>query len=303
MNMRILTDTPFLALRGDIWLDSAVVASCTLHTLCQLPATHQSDTLQLIVDVPDPILQLRLTTCLTITQAALVILSPSAPTITATTCRDGTVYTLPTRTPAFAHIARRRPLPPREQQRRMHILAHPHLAAVIALAQTTASVHPTQVASLLALTVADATHLLKHWNPVFVPAPDHKTFIYDYVAQLAITLYEHEATQIDTPLDPRQHLPEVVRRYSNHLGKINQLPVKLSERTIVLSYLAQQLPTTPMSEPQINAAILQHVAFDDYATARRDMVDLGLVTRTASGSLYQRINDAPADRPTSAQTT
>jgi hypothetical protein len=67
--------------------------------------------------------------------------------------------------------------------------------------------------------------------------------------------------------------------------------VKLSDRIIVLRYLAQQLPDAPITEPQINAAILTHVAFVDYATARRDMVDLGFVTRTANGSLYQRIDD------------
>lgn len=292
MNMRILTDTPLLALRGDIMLDPAIVAHHTLYALCQLPATHQSDILQLLSDVPDNILQLRLTTCLTITHAALVILSPSATTTSTTTCGDGTVYTLPTRTPSFAHIARIRSLPPHEYARRMQLLTHPQLSTCIALAQTHGTLNRALVAEQLRITTTAATSLLKNLTPLFYPTDaTAKHFVYDAIAHRAVMCYATEATFADARIDPRHHLPEVVRRYSNHLGKINQLPVKLSDRIIVLRYLAQQLPDTPITEPQINAAILTHVAFDDYATARRDMVDLGFVTRTANGSLYQRIDD------------
>lgn len=292
MNMRILTDTPFLALRGDIMLNPAIVAHHTLHALCQLPATHQSDMLQLLIDVPNTLLQLRLTTCLAITHAALVILSPSATTISSTTCCDGTVYTLPTRIPSFAHIARTRSLPPHESARRIQLLTHPQLHICIALAQTHGTLDRALVAEQLRITTTAATSLLKNLTPLFYPTDDTaKHFVYDAVAHRAVMCYPTEATFADAPIDPRHHLPEVVRRYSNHLGKINQLPVKLSDRITVLRYIAQQLPTTPMSEPQINAAILTHVAFADYATARRDMVDLGFVTRTSNGSLYQRIDN------------
>jgi len=200
---------------------------------------------------------------------------------------------LPTQHPSFVHIARTRPLPPHEQQRRDALLTHPQLSTCIALATQHGHVSRAQIAQHLQMSTAAATTLLKHLTPLFYPT-DHtaKHFVYDAIAHRAIISYHAEETLPQTVNDARQQLPEVVRRYSNHLGKIHQLPVRLNDRTQVLRYLAQLLPLTPLSEPEINALILRHVAFADYATARRDMVDLGLVVRTANGSMYQRVHDS-----------
>jgi len=292
MNTRILHTHPLLALRGDLACDAATITRHSLATLMQMPATHASDTIQLLNEVPDEILHLRLTTCLAITQPALVIVSPTTQQITHSQCMDGIVYLLPTRTPAFAHLARTRPLPPHEYARRAQLLTHPDLDACIALAHEHGTISRSQVAAALHITTASATTLLKSLTPVFYPTDaTSKHFVYDIVAHRAVTLYPNEATHNHATDAPRQQLPEVVRRYCNHLGKINQLPVRRNDREVVLHYLAQQLPAEPLSESQINTAILTHVAFDDYATARRDLVDFGFVTRTANGSIYQRIDN------------
>jgi len=297
--MRILATQPLLAVRGDVDPQD-VTPDLTLATLMHHPSS-QADTLHMLDALTDAMLHTRLSTCLDIaptTPTLVLITSHSRPlpkhthrdTITAHTYRDGQVILLSVNTPSFAHIARTRPLSPQEQQRRQQLLSHPHLSACIALAQHHPVLTAGLVAPLLGITTKEATRLLKTFAPVFVPLPaDH--YAYDDIAVRAIHGYAHEATITAPIADTRQHLPDVVRRYCNHEGKITHLPVRLGDRTSVLHYLAQQLPTTPLSEPEMNAAILRHVAFSDYATARRDMVDLGFVTRTANGSVYQRVYD------------
>ncbi len=293
MHVRILRQTPLLALRGDITVpDTSTLSHTSCAKLLEMPTTFASDSLNLLDDVADNLLHHRLITYLTITQPTLVLLSPTVHTITTTTCLDGCVTILPTRIPSFTHIARTRPLPTHEQQRRETLLTHPHLHACIALANQHGSISRTLVANHLNITTTSATTLLKSLTPLFYPTDaTGKLFVYDIIAHRAVMNYHAEATLMHVSDDPRHHLPEIVRRYCNHHGNINQLPVRMNDRKVVLRYLAEQLSSDPMTEPQINAAILRHVAFDDYATARRDMVDLGFVTRTADGRVYQRSLD------------
>lgn len=288
---RILSHQPLLAICNDI-VDTPHVAEMSLATMMDQPPANASDALQLLEPIPNAILTIRLKACLAITQPTLILLSSTSTAFTHTLCRDGVVITLPVRTPSFAHIARTRPLPPHEQTRREALLTHPHLSQCIALATQHHLVSRAHVAEHVQTTTAHAATLLKSLAPLFY-ASDHtcKYFIYDGIAHRAIMAYRDEASLISDYGDPRQQLPDLVRRFSNHHGKISQLPVRLSDREQVLHYLAQLLPDTPMNESQINTAILRHVAFDDYATARRDMVDLGFVMRTADGRVYQRIID------------
>lgn len=293
MTPRILNTQPLLVVRGDIHSpDVTTLTHVPLSILVHMHATHAADAGHLLDDIPDHILSARLITCLDISQPTLVLLSPTAPAITIITCLDGCITILPTRIPSFTHIARTRPLPPYEQQRRESLLHHPLLAQCIELATLHGSVSRALIAQHLQMSTASATALLKSLTPLFYPTDaTAKHFVYDIVAHRAVNRYHEEATLIHAVDDPRIQLPQVVRRYANHYGKINQLPVRINDREIVLRYIAHQLPITPMTEPQINAAILVHVAFDDYATARRDMVDLGFVMRTADGRMYQRIVD------------
>lgn len=292
MNTRTLSTHPFLVLRDDILCDITNIAHIPLTTLLHAPATHQSATLQLLDEVPDVLLHLRITKCLAVQLPALIIMSPTTKRIASAPCRDGYVYILPTQIPSFAHIARTRPLPPHEDARRRTLLTHPQLDDCIALANAHGLISRTLAADYFGITTSAAATLLKSMTPLLYPVDaTAKHFVYDAVAHQAVMIYPDEETLTAAHHDPRHTLPDVVRRYSNHLGKINQLPVRLNDRRIVLHYLAQQLPDIPMTEPQINAAILAHVAFDDYATARRDMVDLGFVMRTVNGSMYLRIDD------------
>lgn len=293
MHVRILRQNPLLALRGDVTISDTTALSHTSYAkLLEMPATLASDTLPLLDEVSDTLLQHRLITYLTINQPTLVLLSPTASAIATTTCLDGCITILPTRTPSFTHIARTRPLPAHEQLRRETLLTHPHLHACIALANQHGSVSRTLLANHLHITTTAATTLLKSLTPLFYQTDaTAKQFVYDIIAHRAVMNYHDEATRMHVSDDPRQQLPEHVRRYANHHGKINQLPVRMNDRAVVLRYLAQQLPTTPMTESHINTEILRHVAFDDYATARRDMVDLGFVMRTTDGRVYQRIID------------
>lgn len=292
--MRVLAHSPLLALHDDIDAHHRATPHASVATLMQHTSAQARSTLAVLENLDDTLLRFRLVTCLAIapTTPTLVIFSHSAPAITTTNYTDGQVIVVPVHMPGFVHIARTRMLPAHEQQRRQAILDHPHLPACVALAQHHTRINAALVAHQLGIATAAATALLKQFTPVFVATPDApKSYVYDDIAARAIRGYQHEATLTTATTDPRQHLPEVVRRYCNHQGIINQLPVRYSDRTQVLRYLAQQLPLTPLSEPEINAAILRHVAFADYATARRDMVDLGLVVRTANGSVYQRVYD------------
>ena len=91
---------------------------------------------------------------------------------------------------------------------------------------------------------------------------------------------------------------ERVARCFDAAGRLQRWPTKQSEQIVVLWVLWSQLPDgSRMSEAEISSLLTRWHDFDDYALLRRGLIDLGLVQRTQTGSIYRKASrdDMPAE--------
>ena len=94
------------------------------------------------------------------------------------------------------------------------------------------------------------------------------------------------------PVDHAKVL-KLVRRFDRE-GALKEWPAKLSEQQPCLWVLWSRLPAKQtLSEDQINRALRANHRFGDHALLRRELCDLGVVTRTADGREYRRVEKAP----------
>ncbi len=70
-------------------------------------------------------------------------------------------------------------------------------------------------------------------------------------------------------------------------GRIVKLPSKREARKEVLGYLAGKFsPGRDYTEKEVNAVIDEWHTFGDYFLLRRELIEKGLLCRTANGSRY-----------------
>jgi len=91
---------------------------------------------------------------------------------------------------------------------------------------------------------------------------------------------------------------ERVARCFDASGRLQRWPTRQSEQIVVLWVLWSQLPDgTRMDEAEFSSLLVRWHDFDDYALLRRGLIDLGLVQRTQTGSIYRKASrdDMPAE--------
>lgn len=87
---------------------------------------------------------------------------------------------------------------------------------------------------------------------------------------------------------------ERLLRFFDQLGRLTRWPKKASQRLSCLWVLWSRLPAgTVMSEAVVNDRLNDNHLFGDHALLRRELVDLGLVTRTPDGREYRRVEQRP----------
>lgn len=85
-----------------------------------------------------------------------------------------------------------------------------------------------------------------------------------------------------------------IARYFDAEDRLVRWPGKQGHRVSCLWVLWSWLaPRRVYTEAEINNALNAQHLFGDHALLRRDLCDLGLVTRTADGSEYRRVEQAP----------
>jgi len=85
-----------------------------------------------------------------------------------------------------------------------------------------------------------------------------------------------------------------VLRHFDADGQLLRWPGKFSEREPCLWVLWSKLPARQtFNEAEISRLLQAHHRFGDHALLRRELCDRGLVTRTADGRVYQRIERQP----------
>jgi hypothetical protein len=94
------------------------------------------------------------------------------------------------------------------------------------------------------------------------------------------------------PVDPK--LVQRLARLFDAQGRLLRWPKKSAPRLACLWVLWSRLPAREiMTERQISDRLTDLHAFGDYAFLRRQLVDLGLVTRTPDGREYRRVESRP----------
>lgn len=85
-----------------------------------------------------------------------------------------------------------------------------------------------------------------------------------------------------------------IARYFDTAGRLVRWPGKHSHRILCLWVLWSRLePRRVYGEAEINRALTAQHLFGDYALLRRDLCDEGLMTRTADGREYRRLEQGP----------
>jgi len=102
-----------------------------------------------------------------------------------------------------------------------------------------------------------------------------------------------------TELDPleKKRVDRVMRCF-DETGRLQRWPKKRSEQIVALWVVWSQIPAdTQFTESDVNGMLGGWHDIGDHALLRRDLVDLGLLQRTPTGSVYRRANpeEIPAD--------
>lgn len=83
-------------------------------------------------------------------------------------------------------------------------------------------------------------------------------------------------------------------RFFDEQGRLIRWPGKFSQRLIALWVLWSRIPArTRLTEKAVNELLENCHCFGDHALLRREMVDQGMVERTADGRSYQRLERKP----------
>ncbi|GAA5786986.1 DUF2087 domain-containing protein [Chitiniphilus shinanonensis] len=105
-----------------------------------------------------------------------------------------------------------------------------------------------------------------------------------------------DALAAPAPLTPEIDYALVRRllRYFDAQGRLQAWPTKHSHRAPCLWVVWSHLPPRQaMSEREVNDAIRAVETLGDHLLLRRQMVDDGMLTRTADGAVYRRVEQAP----------
>jgi len=95
------------------------------------------------------------------------------------------------------------------------------------------------------------------------------------------------------PVDYKQ--VEALMRHFDENGLLARWPAKASLREICVEVMWSRLPARRiMSEEQLNSHLRANHLFGDHALLRRQLCDLGMVTRTKDGREYKRVERKPS---------
>ncbi|MDK4733072.1 DUF2087 domain-containing protein [Rhizobium sp. CNPSo 3490] len=87
----------------------------------------------------------------------------------------------------------------------------------------------------------------------------------------------------------RKHIDRVQRSFDEEL-RLVRWPSRRMDQITALWLLWSQIPsTTEMSEKEVNALLRGRHLFGDHALLRRELCELGLMSRTRDGSVYRRV--------------
>jgi hypothetical protein len=82
---------------------------------------------------------------------------------------------------------------------------------------------------------------------------------------------------------------QVLKRFLDDSGKLNQFPTKRSSRQIALRFLAKHFESgRDYTEKEVNTILNDLHTFGDFFLLRRELIESGLLCRERNGSRYWR---------------
>jgi hypothetical protein len=89
---------------------------------------------------------------------------------------------------------------------------------------------------------------------------------------------------------PDLKLVERVARCFDTAGRLTRWPSRRADQIVALWVLWSQFPSAKdQSELEVNVFLRDRHLFGDHALLRRELCDMGLLSRTPNGSIYRRI--------------
>jgi ArsR family transcriptional regulator, arsenate/arsenite/antimonite-responsive transcriptional repressor len=167
-------------------------------------------------------------------------------------------------------------------------LAHPSRLLILGLCQQKPR-HAEELAGLLKLSKATVSHHLSLLSSAGLLEPERQQYYQNY--KLNPAMFELSLkTMIFTRLEDSHFTSDpfrskVLRDFFKH-GRLIQIPAQRKKRDIILEKIVQSFEfdrTYP--EKEVNTIILEF--HDDFATLRRELIGLGLLTR--ENGIYSRV--------------
>lgn len=135
-------------------------------------------------------------------------------------------------------------------------------------------------------------------------APGHVELLNMLARGVGFRNFQHFRAQrealdrIGTPAPPPEPVDmnrvKALLRYFDAEGRLARWPSRLGLRQTCLWVPWSRLPGRRiLSEPEVNRFLTDAHTFGDYALLRRWMCDYGMLTRTADGREYRRVEQAP----------
>jgi len=80
-----------------------------------------------------------------------------------------------------------------------------------------------------------------------------------------------------------------LKNFLNKEGQLIKIPSKKDMKMVALSFVLDQFSEgVDYTEKEVNEIILQNISFGDYAIIRRELCDLGWLSRDLYGICYQK---------------
>ncbi|WP_064711003.1 DUF2087 domain-containing protein [Rhizobium bangladeshense] len=97
------------------------------------------------------------------------------------------------------------------------------------------------------------------------------------------------AVPVADPEIDRKHIDRVQRSFDGEF-RLMRWPSRRTDQITALWLLWSQLPSAmEMSEKEVSALLRDRHLFGDHALLRRELCELGLMSRTRDGSVYRRV--------------
>lgn len=168
--------------------------------------------------------------------------------------------------------------------------------SVSELAQLTGVTEPTASHHLSKLRAVGLVHLRTQGTQRFYRLNEKALADFKQAVQLVDTIPQATVDVVDPEwidaLPMEEWERKVLRDYTVN-GRVTQLPAKFKKYMVIIRWAATQfVPGVDYTERQVNDVLLK--IHDDYATLRRDLVEMGFLQRERGGARYWVSNRQPA---------